>query len=379
MSSTTRNTRIRFMDNNLAELSSGQITFSSALASFPGTNSTNNKFRSKVWVPSGYFDITTNNKIYINDGSDKTVTITASSVAYTTPELLATEVQTQLNTVSSGWTFDYLRVSEKYKFRFAHASGHTLKFSNQTDAAWSILGFTATVDEVISTEREADEQRNHTSERVTFDLGYNQDITFFGLISPLDRLFPISSTATIKLYGNNLNQWDSPPLTIDLERTDGGIFKFTDDITTGYRFWRFEYLDQKNPLGPDGIQIGYIYLGDYTTLERNYSSGFTKEFIDPSIVQESESGALYFDKKTKYATFKSLSIELINKDQRDTLEQLFFNLGKTTPFFVSLDPTQCISNDLYDLTKYVVFSEEPQFRHVVRDLTSMSFALREVL
>lgn len=381
MATTDRNYRIRFMDNNLAELTTNSITFSSALSAFPGSNATNNKFRSKVWAPSGFFDITaTNNLLYINDGSDKTAIITVSSSAYTTPELLAIEIETQLNTVSTGWTCDYDRSGETYRFRIAHASTHTLKFSSTTNSIWDTIGFVTASDEVISTERFADEQRNHSSERVTFDLGYNHDVTFFSVISTLDQLFPLSSTATLNLHANNLDQWDSPPLSVSLTRSDGGLFKFMDDITTGYRFWRFEYIDKYNPLGPDGIQIGYIYLGDYTTLtNRNISNKFIKSFVDPSIIQTSESGALYFDQKTKYAKFDSLSIEYLDRDQRDSLEQLFYNFGKTTPFFVSLDPTLCISNELYDMTKYVVFNSEPQWRHVVRDLFTMSLSFREVL
>ena len=83
---TTTNERIRFMDNNLAELTTAGTTFSSALAAFPSTNLTN-KFRSKVWKPSGLFEIIagTNDKLYINDGVDKTITLTASSTAYTAP------------------------------------------------------------------------------------------------------------------------------------------------------------------------------------------------------------------------------------------------------------------------------------------------------
>jgi hypothetical protein len=367
------------MDNNLAELTSGSITYSSALAAFPGANSIN-KFRSKVWKPSGNFVITanSNDKIYINDGADKTVTISAGSY---TPSTLASEVQTQLNASSSGWTFDYNNTAGEFKFRFAHGSSHTLRFSQTSNAAWDDLGFVLSVDETISTERKADEQRNHMYESVVYDLGYNASIDFFGVISPLDEEFSISDQATIKIQGNNLNDFTSPPLDITLTRTSSGVYWFGDDVAdTGYRFWRFYFEDKYNTNGNEGFSISYIYLGDYTTLTAtNIQIGFDKTIVDPSLRTESEAGAIYFDRKTKFARFQNGLIALLDTSARDTLEQLFFDFGTTTPFFISLDPRNCISSTLPDLTKYVVFEDAPVFTHIKAQYFNMSLAFREVL
>lgn len=368
------------MDNNHASLTGGQIEFSSELSAFPQSNA-QDTFRSKVWKPSGYFLIVldTNDKIYIDDGTQKTITLTAGE--YTTPALMATEVQTQLNASSSGWTFDHNDAAGAYKFRFAHASGHTLEFSNSTEAAWNLLGFTLGVDEVMSTERDADEQRNHQYEFVTYDLGGNQAIEFFSVISPLDEEFSISDQANIKLMANNLDQWDAPPLEITLVRSDGGLFKFLDDVAdSSYRFWRFQFEDKYSPSGPTGFSLAYIYIGDYATLDsRNIQRGFTKTIDDPSRTSTSESGALFFDRKTKFSRLQQSSIALIDQDQRDTLEQLFFDFGTTTPFFVSYDPRLSLSNNLFDLTKYVVFEKPPKFTHVNHNLFNMTLSFREVL
>jgi len=382
---TTINNRIRFMNNNHAQLTTGQITFSSELAAFPQSNVIN-PFRSKVWRPSGRFEVrdgtgagSANNLLYINDGADKTVTLTTGD--YITPDILATEIQTQLNTVSTGWTVTYNATSGDYRFKISHASNHVLKVSSTTDAFWDDLGFIGSVDLTISTEIYADEQRNHTSEFVTYDLGYNASIQFFAVIAPLNVEFPFSTDATITLSGNNLDQWDSPPLQVTLTPTIGGIMRFLDDIEdTGYRYWRFEYQDKQNTEGPTGVQLSYMYLGTYTTLtDRNISNGFEKTIVDPSEVQESENGSLYFDERTKYAVFRNAGIQYLNKTDRDTLEQLYHDFGLTTPLFISLDPTTCVSNDLYDLTKYMVFSRDPGFKHVIRDLFNMTLNFREVV
>lgn len=379
--STTDNNRVRFLDNNFAELISGNITFSSELAAFPVTNCYQNKFRSKVWKPSGYFEITTSNQnLYINDGADKTVAITVGE--YATPALLATQIQTDLNAASSGWTVDHNYVAGAYEFRFAHASAHIIRLSQSTNAIWDLIGFNQTADLTIATELFADEQRNHQLEFIQFDMGYNAEVEFIGLISPLDEEFSISPQATVTLKANNIdNAWTSPPLSITLTPTPGGILRFLDDIDdTGYRYWRLEIEDKYNTDGPEGFNFGYLYLGDYTTLiDRNIQKGFGKSIIDPSIVQKSEEGAKYFDIKTKFARFKSVSITYLNKSDRDALENLFFNFGIHTPFFISIDPQLCMSSQLYDMTKYATFTASPDFQHIKGELFNMSLEFEEVL
>jgi hypothetical protein len=374
----TQNTRIRFMNNNFGELITPSVDFSSELSSFPVVNVTN-KFRSKVWKPSGYFKITadSNDKLYINDGADKTVTITAGE--YTTPGALATQIQTDLNTASSNWTVTYDDVTTTtYKFTISNTGSVDLRFSQTTSSIWDDIGFTGTVD-TTGTTFEADEQRNHMYEYVRFDLGYNAEMTFFAAIAPLDEVFSIpESASTIKLMANNLDIWDSPPLTITLDRTDNGIFKFMDDLDdTAYRYWRFEFVDKFNPSGPSATSLGHIYIGDYITLtERNISKGYTRQYTDPSIVSTSVSGARYFDQKTKYQTWGNGSIQYVNKDDRLTLEQMFHDFGKTIPFYVSFDPTTCFTDNVDELTKYVFFRNEPlltQVRNNTYTITNMNF------
>lgn len=368
----------RFMQNNLAVLTSGQITVSSELAAFPFTNA-QNSFRSKIWKPSGHFLIdSTNNKIYINDGSNKTGTIPSDD--YETPDELATAIETQLNSISSDWSVNYNSIAGEYRFSFAHASAHTLRLTQQTNAIWDTIGFTSMLDTVISTEAYASDTRVHTDEYVIWDLGYNATIEFFAVINPLGEAFPIAKNATIKLQANNINDFTAPQIDLTLSVTPGGILKFLDEIDdTGYRFWKFSFIDRDSFDGPSGFNISYIYLGDYLVLSRNISTGFQKTITDPSTRSESENGALYFDKKVRYAQFSNSSIQYLTKDDRDQLEQLYFDFGSTTPFFFSIDPSLCISNDLYDLTKYVIFDDSPTFTHIKGELFSVNINFREIL
>lgn len=371
----TRNAAIRFCDNNFAD-SSATITGSSQYSATYAVSNAYNPIRAKVWRTGGNFTVTSSNgSVYINDGSDKTVSLTAGDYTYST---LATHVQTQLNASSSGWTVSYDYAGGTYKFTISRSSSGTLRFATTSNAAWDMLGYTQTANST-GTSWVADEQRNHTHERYVIDLGMQMAPTFFAAIGPLSEAFTISDSATCRLLCNNINSWTSPDLAISLDRYDSGMFKFLDDQTdTLYRYFAFDIVDRTNPLGPDGIKLGYIYLGDYTTVTTsNVAIGFDKQLVDPSDVAESESGALYFNRRTKYRTFSNMSIQNLGASERRELEAMFESIGIDTPFFISLDPTLAVSSTIDEYTMYGYFAQAPRLAHVIRDYYTLSFDVRE--
>jgi hypothetical protein len=367
---TTRNCKVRFFENNFAALTAAQIDYSSQVAAFPFSNAINS-FRSKVWRPSGCFTITdSNNKLYYDS-----TTVNITNGKYTTPALLAAEIQTQLG---GAWTVSHL--TDTYKFKIENTSSSTLKLSNQTNAIWDTIGFTGNTD-AVGLSFTAHEQRNHTEEYAIFDLGYAQEITAMFIIGKLGEVFSISSSATVTISGNNINSWDSPPYSKTLDRTSGGMFCLLDETTdTRYRFWRLSIIDKYNPLGPEGLSISHLYLGDHINFEsRNINNGFSKQNNDPSTVQEATSGALYFNKKTKYGIFNNMGLGYLPRENKDTLEVMFEKLGVTTPFYISLDPLTNITDSIDELTRYVVFTNSPVFTHVLYDKFNTSISVREVV
>ena len=366
------------MDNNFAELISASITKSSELSAFPFTNAIS-KFRSRVWKPQGNFDITSSNKtLYIDDGSPLSADVTVQ--AYASPAALATEIQTQLNAVSANWTCTYDLSGGTYQFTIANSGSVTLRLSQTTTAIWDTIGYTTSSD-IVGTSFVADQQRNHTSEFCIFDLAHNSAMTFFGVIGPLDSVFTLSTSATVKIQASNLNLFDSPPLDVTLTPTDAGILHFFDDITdTSYRFWKYSWVDKLNAGGPQGFEVGHIYLGDYVTLtDRTLQSGWSRSSIDPSRVSISESGVLHFDTKTKYTSFTGGGIAAMPKASKDLIDKHYNKVGKTTPFFVSFDPTKAVTDTQEELTKYVVYDREPVFTHLKGELFSVSLEFREVV
>lgn len=366
----TRNKRIRFMDNQLVTSTNATTTIIDS--DFPFANMLDGG-RFKVTRFSGTFEIdSTINKIYINDGADKTASI---STGQYTGSTLAAEIQTQLNSVSSNWTCTYSTTT--YKFTLARSSGtKTLRLSITTNAIWDAIGYTGVSDQDAS---EADEQRAHLKDYIEIDLGTNANsIGFFGLTSASNRVFPFSESATIQLLASNLANWSSPARTVTLDRNDFGIYQFLDDDDSNYRYWRLEWVDRLNPNGADW-DLSNIYLGTYTTIaNRNVGYGFTKNWKDPSAIIRAESGATYANIRQRYLELNSLSIAYMDSSDRKLLEQLFYDFGLHKPFWIALDPLEeCTTID--ELTRYCYFSQEPAFNHFLKNKYTMSFAVRDAL
>lgn len=364
--------KIRFMNNNFMERS---MTYSSQQSSFPASNAVNTS-RSRVWKPAGNFEVTTsNNLIYINDGSNKTATLTVGAYTYTT---LAAHVQTQLNAVSSNWTCVY-NDTTTFKFTIDRSSGtKVLRKSQTTNAAWDMLGYTG-MNDISAVTFVADEQRNHTSEWLVCDLGVPQQATFCGILSAIDAIFTLSATATVKCQGNNIDFWTSPPVDITIPVGNISAMKMLDDDNEAtYRYWKVEIIDRLNYLGPNGLEFAYIYVGDHKTITlSNYATGFSKELTDPSPILQSEGGSLFFEKRPRYLTISNGSIQLLRGTERDEIEQLFYDLGTREPFFVSIDPGVSVSLNLEELTRFVVMTRPPTLDHVIRDYYNFSFDMRE--
>lgn len=384
---TSTNPRIRFMTNNLASLNKNSLTFSSETTGFEAVNALD-EFRSNTWKAAGHFEISDgsatydgaqNDQLYINDGSNKTVTITAGQ--YSTAAALATQIQTDLNAASSNWTVSYDSAGGSYKFTIANSGSVTLRLSQTTNAIWDDLGYTSTTDQV-GTSFPANEQRNHTSEYLRFDMGYQAEMTFIGVIGDVAGSFGLSSQATVTLKGNNIDaNWSSPDFSTTLTVTDKGIYTWNDTNSDArYRYFRFEYEDKYNSIAGPNIEIGSLYLGSYQCLlNRNFTQGFGDTLVDPSVASESEAGVRYFDKRTKYTVLSNIDIPFMDETDKEEFKDVFNTVGTTTPFYVSLDPLTNFSNDITDFTKYVVFDSSPTISNSGSCRWSTNFTLREVL
>lgn len=367
----------RFCQNNLAGADTATLTVSSAVSGFPGTNCVSPK-RHRKWLMAGRFTVTASNlNIYINDGSDKTVALTAAE--YTTAALLAAHIQTQLNASSTNWTCTYS--SATGKFTIGRSSGTAiLRFTQTTNAAWSMLGYTGVSDTSAGTGLAADVRRNHTSESIVIDLGSAKTPTCFIAIGAADEDFSIPSDATVTLKANSINSFAAAPLSVTLTPEQFGIFYFfASTVDTTYRYWKLEITNLTDPSGPQ-FSINQLYLGDYIELTtRNVVNGFSMELVDNATVQQAESGVRYWKRVPKYYRFSSVGIEYLADADRVELLSIFRELGISTPFFFALDPDAEISDSIGEFTKYVTFDNSPSLDHVLYNKFNYSMSLSEVV
>ena len=366
--------KARFMNNNLC--CSAAISASSELSGFPVDN-LKDENRSKFWIASGHFEITsTNENLYIDDGAPKTVAITNGH--YLTGSALAAQIQADLNVASSGWSVSYSSIT--YKFTIAHLTA-TLELSNSTDSIWDSIGFLGVSDVVLSGSLEADAVRIHTSEYIDIEAGVaGWDVGFVGLITSLGDVMSMSSGVSVIVYANNVPVWTSPPFSVSLDINDQGYLTFIDSGTE-YKYWRIEIIDKANANGPAAVSSSYLYVGNYLTFTTsNVAQGFSKQIIDPSDVQESQSGRRFFNRRNKYEIFNNLQIQLPERSERLAFEQFVYDFGLTNPFFISLDPGLFISDDLVELTRFVYFDPLPTIDHVFLDRYNIQgFSVREVV
>ncbi len=380
---TTRNSKIRFCDNNFIDEDylASNITYSSQLTGFPFSNARTFD-RSTVWKMDGNFVITSTNKVvYITDGSQYAVLLTTGNYSGTA---LAAHIQTKLNAATSGWACTYnTDPVGGYTFKITHTGSATLRYANFTNSVWTTIGHMLNTD-VTGTSWNGQQRVIHSEEFIKIDLGTPLSITFLGMLGPLGQSFDLSNNATVTVYGSNADIFSNydvvnvPGFTQVCPVDDFGCLRFFDDIdNTFFRYWKISIKDPQNQRGPN-LSIGAIYFGDYVQSGRNASNGFQKVIIDQSRISETESGGLYFDVKAKYTSFNSLRLLLMDRADKDMFERLYLKLGKTTPFFISLDPTNCITTNLYELTKLVVFNSDPIFTHVIHEIFNVEFTVREI-
>jgi hypothetical protein len=332
-------------------------------------------------LPNGLFLIETENRgfYYEYNGSSTGIILDTGSYTGTT---LAAMIQTKLHVIDVDWDCTYS--NNTFNIHLNNVAGVTscsLRLSNQSNAVWQTLGFTGTVDIDLYADVDhsvnADEQRIHTYEYLIFDIGYSAPVDFFALIGESGEEITLSENAVVKLQGNSINSFTSPPFDKTITRTIDGYYRFNDDVASSYRYWRIYIEDKTNTL--DAIKVSKVYLGDYTEISRNVSHGFTTSIEDLSTVVKSESGIIYADIKKQYSKISGINLNYITVTDKELLESFFLAVGLYNPFFISIDPTLKISTTLNKLTKYCFLESAPVYSHNVYSYYSTTLNVSEVL
>jgi len=353
--------RARFCYNNW--LTTDGFTVSSAQANYPANNLVS-QIRSKVWKPDSNFEITASNNMVYVDGS---------SFAVPAGEYTFSELVTAFATASGALSLTLARNGSGL-ITITKGGSVTYNLSTTTDAIWSTLGMISTTD-VTGTVVTADERAYHTSEWIKIDMGMPQQCDFAALIPSNGEAFTISSVAEVKLQANNVDIWTDPDYEDDFEIDNLGAFIVPDSVGP-YRYWRIKIIDPTN----SAISAAVAYIGDsYSPVSTNISTGLQRSSQDNSVTVYSESGALFADTRPKVLKITSLQIQFLKDDDLDDLEQLFYELGLSSGFFLCIDPLAQVSSSISRMTNYVRLDGPANFQHIIRGYYHTSFELKEVV
>lgn len=375
----------RLFDNNFADIDIiANYDASSEDAAFPIENAFNKQRRSKVWRSAGYFNITSSNNTIIfreTVGVDLTATITVGE--YTSITTMCTAIKTALEAAGASTYTVTNSSTTSFKFRItSNGSGgggiFQLMLTDVLFTADGILGFDDTIDFTGALTYDADYLRINTSEYILFDLGVSSNPTAFALCGARNRALKISPTATIKLQGNETNNWTTPSFTTTLTYDDSVIVEMsaTGFHTSELRYWRVLFEDQ-NPLGY--IEVGAFFLGEYYAPTQGVVQfPLQSSYIDRSEITYSEGGQEYSDIREKSQSF-SVTWNGLTKTEIEDIDEIFNVYGTSLPFFVSMDSDEVYSSVLNRRVRFVKFADEPSYSFISPNLFTMTMQFREQL
>jgi hypothetical protein len=363
----------RFMYINSLEYAT--LTANSGnLAGFPASNVVT-KNRGNLWVTKGSFQIVsvTNDSIYISIGTNQyNLSLTPGNYTATT---LAAHISARILAVSGvvitcSYTTDF-----KFRF-FSSATAFTLKLSTQSQMIWGTIGFLGSVDIPVLISTNADgEIRAHTSEYLYYDIGYAMDIDFFALLPQRNTQNMLTAGAVINIKASNTNDISSAPLNVNVSPGDEATYYFLETGSAiAYRYVWITITDISNPNGPN-LVFSQLFLGGYSSIDRTVGNGFSLQNVDRALRTESQAGGLYFERYGRHKSISNLSFSNITRLQKRELDQVFFDLGKSSNFYISLEGGN-LNDDIYEYTDYVVFESDATITKGSANLFDASFNVR---
>lgn len=380
---------MKIMTNNFLDpeiVSNASVT--SEQAAFPASNIYNFQRRSKVYRSSGYWEVTSTNKTIIFQetiGVDLTATLVESN--YASNSSFFTAIKTALEDAgTSTYTITTDTLTSKIKITSNGAGGggiFRLIWTNVSSSGFaSLTGYSTSSNDTGFLTYTADILKIHSGERLTWDMGISTNPHAFFLIGLRNSPIKISPTATIKLQGNETENWSSPSYEITLGYDDeimAKIVELTEDglHTESLRYWSLYIQDQSNSQGY--IEIGSAFLGDYiepTTGAPQFP--FTDNQIDRSNTIFSEGGQTFSDIREKTASFSFQWIGLTTTE-KESINDFFSKSGTSNPFFIVMDEDEAFSNRTNYYTRYVKFENAPSFSLSRPNNWSVTFNLREEL
>lgn len=374
-----------FNDNLIDRDVSANITASSANASFPVSNIYNKIRRSKPWRSDGYWEITSaNNGIVFEEtsGIKYTVSVLPGNYASTTSFLAA--IKTAMDSIgASTYTVTQDTTTLKIKITSNGLGGagiFNLKTSDAGFTLGSVIGFSSAVDLTGSLTYTADTLKIHTSEFIKIDCGLPLNIRAVIICGP-DRngTLKISQGATVKIQGNNTDNWTAPTYDQSLTWDDELMIKISsvDFNSSPLRYWRIYIVDPSNSQG--FIELGTVFIGNYFEATRGaVVYPLTQVREDNSERYQSENGTRFHEIRPISQTYEA-SWEHLTKTELESLEKVWLTVGTYYPFFMQFDPNVVFSSSEPRQIKYLKLDGPPSSDLNTFNNFSMNWSLREDL
>ncbi len=368
-------------DNWLDQSALANDDVSSEQVAFPVTNAYNKNRRSKVWRSNGFFNITSSNDtiIFRETAAGPDLTAVIANAEYNTTASFMAAVKAALEAVGASTYTVTQNANKKFVITSNGVGGDgtfRIYWTNVLSTAAAPLGFSTAVDDTGSLTYTADFLMIHTEEWILWDMGISSNPTHFFLIGPRNEPIKLSPGATIKLQGNETNNWTSPSFEQTITYDDEVLY-LENELglhTEALRYWRIYFQDQ-NPLGY--IEVGAFFLGTHLELERGAPQfPFTEGEIDRTETVFSEGGQTYSEIKPKTQNHSIDWLGLTKADQQ-LMREHFFKVGTGIPFFVMFDAVAGFSTEVNRRIKYVKFKNEPTYELVSPNNYTTSWSLEE--
>ncbi len=356
-------------------------TASSEASGFPASNAYNFLRRGKVWRTAGARDvIDTENTIVVQETIGSVLTATVIPGHYASSALFYAAIKSALEAAGdSTYTVSGSTSGHVVILSGLTGGGGVFRPQFQTSTAMAdVMGFAHTA-HTGAASYTAELLVLHTSEWLRWDLGLSSNPRAFALMGPANQPLQISSTATIKLEGNETDTWTGPSYSATLTHDERGIYleNSAGFHTEGLRYWRLKIQDEDNPNGY--VQIGVVFLGDYwepTTAGCQFP--WVEEQVEYSDVSQSESGADFVDVRDATISFK-FSIDFLTLSEKEALEAIYQRFRLSEPLFVSADPDATFGDAAVRHVKLVKFDNAVSFSFDFPQYWSAGLSLREVL
>lgn len=212
--------------------------------------------------------------------------------------------------------------------------------------------------------------------KIVFDHGFQRLPRSFFLTNE-QRGIQLSELAEIIIYGSDDGNWDTPQSTTVISWNEFLITKFSDTSFGNHRFHMLHIKDLNNT--DNYIELGNIFLGDsidFTSTDLNL--GWGDETVDDSEREESDGGEAWFDEKAQKEAF-DFQLIYMSQPERNNLKQMYKDVGKHKPFYISLDPEQKISDSDAELAIFCRFVSELKFTNPFYRIYNTTLRILEVV